>query len=58
MAAWLHLASHGAIVALHVTGLTKRERDGLGLLGILSSLVPMAYQIFLFLFLSFSFFLL
>jgi hypothetical protein len=57
MAAWLHLASRGAVVALHLTGLTKREseRDGLGLVAIFSSPVPMASQIFLFfLFLFFS----
>jgi hypothetical protein len=27
MPAWLHLASRGAVVALHVTGLTKRESE-------------------------------
>jgi hypothetical protein len=50
MPAWLHLALHGPIVALHVTGPTKRERewDRSGLIDILSSLVPMASQIFLF----------
>jgi hypothetical protein len=58
MPALLHLASHGVIVVLHVTGRPKeRELDGSGVVAILSSLVPMAYQIFLFfLFLSFFFF--
>jgi hypothetical protein len=59
MLTWLHLASRGAVVALHVTGPTKRERelDGPGVVAILSSLGPMASQIFLF-FLFFFFFLL
>jgi hypothetical protein len=60
MLAWLHLASHGAVVALHVTRPTKRERelDGSGVVAILSSLVPMASQIFLFFSFFLSFFLL
>jgi hypothetical protein len=60
MLAWLHLASCGALVALHVTGPTKRERelDGPDVVAILSSLVPMASQIFLFFLFFFSFFLL
>jgi hypothetical protein len=56
MLAWLHLVSRGAVVALHMTGRPKeRELDGPGVVAILSSLVPMASQIFLF-FLIFLFF--
>jgi hypothetical protein len=58
MPAWLHLASRGVVVALHVTGPTKRERElnGPGVVAIFSSLVPITSQIVLFfLFLFFSF---
>jgi hypothetical protein len=51
--------TRGAVVALHMTGPTKeRELDGPGLVAILSSLVPMASQIFLFFLFLFLFFLL
>jgi hypothetical protein len=58
MPALLHLDSHGAVVALHVTGPTKREieLDELDVAAILSSLVPMASQIFLFFLFLFLFF--
>jgi hypothetical protein len=59
MLAWLYLASRGAVVALYVTGPTKRESaDGPDIVAILSSLVPMTSQIFLFFFFFFYFFLL
>jgi hypothetical protein len=58
MLAWLHLASRGAVVTLHVTGRPKeRELDGPGVVAILSSLVPMTSRIFLFFLFFFSFFL-
>jgi hypothetical protein len=57
MLAWLHLASRGAVVLLHVTGRPKeRELDGPDVVAILSSLVPMASRIFLFFLFFFSFF--